>query len=69
MLPLKTKEKRELLKWSKNNNPLMFLVLTLEGTWESYDSNPENVCVHFLKCWPAALEALKKQNLTSCSLS
>ena len=63
MLNLKTKEKRELLKWSKQNNPLMFLVLTMDGKWEAYESDAENISVHFLKCWPAAKEALRQQNL------
>lgn len=61
MLPLKTKEKRELLKWSKQNNPLMFLVLTMDGKWDTEYDDDENVCVHFLKCWPAVKEELAKR--------
>ena len=54
MLELKTKVKRELLKWSKQNNPLMFFVLSMDGLWDTDYEDPENISVHFLKFWPAA---------------
>ncbi|MBQ3707699.1 MAG: hypothetical protein II889_07290, partial [Clostridia bacterium] len=53
MLGLKSKEKRDLLKWSKQNNPLMFFVLSMDGLWDTDYEDPENISVHFLKYWPA----------------
>ncbi len=53
MLGLKSKEKRDLLKWSKQNNPLMYFVLSMDGLWDTDYEDPENISVHFLKYWPA----------------
>ena len=41
MLGLKSKEKRDLLKWSKQNNPLMYFVLSMDGLWDTDYEDPK----------------------------
>ena len=61
MLGLKTKEKRELLKWSKQNDPLIFFVVSMDGLWDTDCEDPENICVHFQKLWPVAKVEIIRQ--------
>ena len=55
------KQQNEVLKWSKTNSPILYLILSMDGKWGGKAENADNISRSFQKLWPAARAFIASQ--------